>query len=107
LSSFPSACGGPSVLPSFPTRRSSDLDLLQIDAAMSFTVEYQQSTPNDVLDYRMSIHPKNSYQNNDILRPCIYPQVFGSNFAENLSIIDLLFCEGPNARHILNQSTFQ
>src|SRR5690554_1787135 len=83
------------------------LDLLQIDAAMSFTVEYQQSTPNDVLDYRMRIHHKNSYQNNDILRQCIYPQVFGSNFAENLSIIYLLFCEGPNSSHILNQTTFQ
>ncbi len=83
------------------------LDLLQIDAAMSLTVDYQQYPVKEVIDYRKSIHPKNSHLNNDILRPCIYPQVFGSNFAENLSIIDLLFCEGPNARHILNQSTSQ
>jgi hypothetical protein len=30
-----------------------------------------------------------------------YQQVFGSGFVENLSLIDLLFCEGPRAASIL------
>lgn len=33
-----------------------------------------------------------------------YQQVFGNNFVSDLSILDLLFCEGPNATNILNKS---
>lgn len=80
------------------------LDLLQIDSTLSFTTDYEKVTSSSVYDFRNKIHPKNSYKNNELLKPCIYNQVFGRNFAENLSIIDLLFCEGPNARHILLQS---
>ncbi len=81
------------------------LKLLQIDSTLSFTVNYEKMVSSPVMDYRDSIHPKVSYENNDLMKPCIYNQVFGRKFAENLSIIDLLFCEGPNARHILLQST--
>lgn len=81
------------------------LELLQIDALMSRTVEYQKIPPEPLKDYRNWIHPKISYQNNDLFKSCIYTQVFGKNFAENLSIIDLIFCEGPNARQILLQSS--
>ncbi|MDF9798822.1 hypothetical protein OKW21_004085 [Catalinimonas alkaloidigena] len=34
-----------------------------------------------------------------------YNQVFGKNFVPNLSVIDLLFCEGANANVILEQSS--
>ncbi len=33
-----------------------------------------------------------------------YSQVFGSVFVPDTSIIDLLFCEGPNATNVLNSS---
>jgi WbqC-like protein family len=33
-----------------------------------------------------------------------YQQVFGNEFAEDLCIIDLMFCEGPNATNILQNS---
>ncbi|MFN8436627.1 MAG: WbqC family protein [Cytophagales bacterium] len=33
-----------------------------------------------------------------------YIQVFGNEFANNLSILDLLFCEGTNATNILKRS---
>ncbi len=33
-----------------------------------------------------------------------YNQIFGKNFVPNLSVIDLLFCEGANANMILGQS---
>lgn len=83
------------------------LKLLQIDVKVEITSEYQNTPPDAVKDYRNAIHPKKSFLKNDLFRPCIYNQVFGSNFAENISIIDLLFCEGPNARQILLQSTIQ
>lgn len=81
------------------------LNLLQIESTLSFTTTYEKSVVPAVNDFRNTIHPKVSYKSNGLLEPCIYNQVFGRNFAENLSIIDLLFCEGPNARHILLQST--
>jgi hypothetical protein len=30
--------------------------------------------------------------------------VFGNGFAENLSFLDLLFCEGPNSLKIIDNS---
>ena len=36
-----------------------------------------------------------------------YIQVFGNRFTRDLSIIDLIFCEGPNAEFILKNSISQ
>lgn len=36
-----------------------------------------------------------------------YPQLFGKYFAENLSIIDLLFCKGPESLQILRESALK
>lgn len=80
------------------------LDLLEIEVNMSHTNIYEKDPLPPLKDFRNLIHPKKSYKNNGLLEPCIYNQVFGNNFASNMSIIDLLFCEGPNARHILLQS---
>lgn len=80
------------------------LKLLENEVTLSLTDEYEKFPLSPVNDFREVIHPKNSYKNNGFLEPCIYNQVFGNNFAANMSIIDLLFCEGPNARHILLQS---
>lgn len=81
------------------------LKLLQISAPLALTEVYQKTPESGIKDYRDTIHPKVSYLKNDLLAPCTYTQVFGRNFAVNLSIIDLLFCEGPNARQILLQSS--
>lgn len=58
-------------------------------------------------DYRESIHPKRRKQRADpTFKPAFYYQVFQDRygFIQNLSIIDLLFNEGPNAENILKQS---
>ena len=36
-----------------------------------------------------------------------YQQVFGKNFVSNMSVIDLLFCEGANANVIIGRSSMQ
>jgi hypothetical protein len=52
-------------------------------------------------NWRSKIHPKKEavwYSHFDL--PA-YTQVFGNAFVKNLSILDLIFCEGPNALNYL------
>ncbi|WP_163381645.1 WbqC family protein [Cyclobacterium sp. SYSU L10401] len=55
-------------------------------------------------DIRGLIHPKRLIDRDKIYVPQTYQQIFGLNFVPNLSIVDLLFCEGPMAETILNRS---
>lgn len=54
-------------------------------------------------DLRSQITPKNRGFAT-FYKPAVYYQVFGSNFVENLSLIDLIFCEGPGASGIVQAS---
>lgn len=80
------------------------LKLLQLDTTISLTDTYLSYTDPAVLDYRGRINPKKSAIVEEIYRPWPYNQIFGKDFAYNLSIVDLLFCEGPAARLILHNS---
>ena len=77
--------------------------ILKIDAEVSFTKSFVADY-KDEKDYRGYFSPK-SFQN-PALGFVKYSQVFENRFGfqPNLSILDLLFCEGPNARHLLNQA---
>ncbi|MEL6539225.1 MAG: WbqC family protein [Bacteroidota bacterium] len=48
--------------------------------------------------------PSQRTQPSRYYQPVSYPQVFGRAFTPNLSIIDLLCCEGQHATDILRQS---
>ncbi|MFA0960274.1 WbqC family protein [Roseivirga sp. BDSF3-8] len=81
------------------------LKLLQWDIPWQVSSVYEKNiAENNALDLRAAIHPKKSWQTNGIYERCEYTQVFGSKFVENLSIIDLLFNEGPNAGPLLLSS---
>ncbi|MGI9541847.1 MAG: WbqC family protein [Cyclobacteriaceae bacterium] len=82
------------------------LDLLQWPKDLKTTEVYHPSPASGYEDLRDMIHPKRSYKKNNLYEPCNYNQVFGKNFVRNLSIIDLLFCQGLEAKQVIKQSTF-
>lgn len=57
-----------------------------------------------IRDIRGVVNAKKSYTERSIYRAIPYPQLFGLDFVPNLSIIDLLFCMGPESKSILIQS---
>ena len=68
------------------------LKLLKLNKPLNFTENYQLNAPETMLDLRNRIHPK-IYPDNLHVKP--YTQVFGKQFVLELSIIDLLFTQGP------------
>lgn len=79
--------------------------VLGIRPDIQFTNEYQKNLPPDVIDFRNVISPKVQRQIPDLhFQPIRYEQVFieKHGFLPNLSILDLLFCTGPEAISILH-----
>lgn len=74
---------------------------LNISVKVELTSEYKLKYP-DTLDLRNKILPKNFQKDKENPQPK-YSQVFEDRwgFQPNLSILDLLFCEGPNAINLL------
>lgn len=81
------------------------LQLLGIPHDLKITVDWQKNPPPDH-DYRQRIHPKTRLAKTDAgFVPVPYQQVFQerSGFLPNLSIIDLLLNEGPEAVQLLRR----
>lgn len=78
------------------------LRLLGIKQIVKFTEEYKTGYDQSVLDLRNLIHPKIQADNLNV-KP--YSQVFGKQFASSLSILDLLFSQGPEAQQYVRDSS--
>ncbi len=78
------------------------MELLQIDRPLHFTENYSAAGESGVIDCREAAHPKHPAR---AFRAAAYPQVFEDRhgFLPNLSILDLLFCTGPQAALLLQQ----
>lgn len=83
------------------------LSVLKLKKNIFLTGGYQKYTELHQDDLRSKIHPKAKPEYNNSYKQIPYMQNFGSNFVSNLSIIDLLFCEGPYALNIIRQSLVQ
>ena len=77
------------------------LKLLRLEKTIIFTEKYEKDVENDC---RGLIHPKKYYQENQLYQPVKYRQNFGNEFEPNLSILDLLFCQGNQSLKILQES---
>lgn len=78
------------------------LKLLRMKAKLSLDPKVDFS-PESV-DIRGIIHSKEGFAQRDIMTPAIYPQMFGLDFVPNLSILDLLFCMGPESGEVILRS---
>ncbi len=75
--------------------------ILQLDVKLTLSEQQEKKTE---LDLRNFITPKRSFVDRKIYQPIPYSQLFGDKFSPNLSIIDLIMCEGPNASSVLSAS---
>jgi hypothetical protein len=80
------------------------LNCLGLRKELSDTEGYQREAGLRVCDLRSRITPKKPYSSRAFYQPKPYHQVFGNAFASNMSLVDLLFCEGPNALTTLKAS---
>lgn len=82
------------------------LNLLDLSPTILHTDAYLAVPSEDMLDLRELISPKRPWQDDTTFTPQPYYQVFSHKhgFQADLSIVDLLFNMGPEARIILKKS---
>lgn len=66
--------------------------------------QFEKQTLPPVTDFRNVIRNKNDHQQGKYYQPVIYHQVFGSKFVPDLSLLDLIYCTGPDASLIIRDS---
>lgn len=80
-------------------------DLLEVENNVTLTEDFEK-IPEGTVNFREIISPKNKSITDQNFEPEKYTQVFSEKFGfvPNLSIIDLLFNEGPNSYSNLEKS---
>jgi hypothetical protein len=77
---------------------------LRLKIKLTKTELFEKELMTSISDIRQKITPKKSYLDRTFYHATPYQQVFGNEFVPNLSILDLLFCEGPHARRFLQSA---
>ena len=81
------------------------LEILQLSTTqLTHSQSYQSAPSAGIFDARNILSTALSPPWPDFFRPVRYTQVFGKDFVPNLSVIDLLFCEGSQANSIVRRS---
>jgi len=78
---------------------------LEIENKVELTVDFEE-VPDETFNLREAISPKNTKITDGAFQPQPYIQVFCEKFGfiPNLSILDLIFNEGPNSHTVLMHS---
>jgi len=80
------------------------LNWLKLEIPVVETPVYKITPTTGVSDLRNTLLAKKPETHQLIYTPQPYTQMFGKTFVKNLSIIDLIFCEGPGARQLVQGS---
>jgi len=80
------------------------LKWLHMKPVVRETRTYDEKTERDIIDLRGVINPKKEGGCNRIYKSIEYQQVFGSKFVPNLSLIDLIFSQGPGSWDVVKAS---
>ena len=80
------------------------LELLDLKIKIEFFENTASIDKIKLFDAKNEINPKNLVTKNSLFTSVNYFQVFGNNFVHNLSIIDLIFCEGPRSGQLIEKS---
>jgi len=80
------------------------LKWLKLNVTIKESLAYEKTVDSSIMDLRSLINPKKTDIEEKFYKTSSYTQVFGSTFVKNLSLIDLIFCEGPAARLIVEAS---
>lgn len=80
------------------------LQSLRLEKEIAVSMSYEEIPGDGINDLRncVSSAKPNNLQYSPVVKA--YPQVFGNSFASNLSVIDLLFCCGPESLQIIKSS---
>lgn len=78
--------------------------MVGLKTPFSLTEWYNREPPTGVFDARSKMSTRNWTETQLFYRPQPYAQNFGPQFVPNLSIVDLLFCAGPESIEVLQKS---
>lgn len=80
------------------------LKILQVDIMLVHSESFEKVPEIDLIDARNRISAKRSYAERHIYTPAPYFQNFGVEFVPNLSLLDVLMCEGIHSLKIIRRS---
>jgi hypothetical protein len=81
------------------------LKWLRIAISLKESEEFEKEAKKGITDLRNRMIDFHPGENSAYFIPAMYLQVFGNKFVPGLSVLDLIFCAGPEAGHILRKST--
>ncbi|WP_128543925.1 WbqC family protein [Larkinella soli] len=71
------------------------------------TETFEKQVDDDFFDLHGKLKARGDDQSGSIYRPVSYPQNFGNVFVPNLSLMDLIFNQGPHSSDVLKESLRQ
>ena len=80
------------------------LKWLRLEIPLVETSAYEIAPAEGISDLRNRLLVKKPETHQLLYTPQPYTQMFGKTFVKNLSVIDLIFCEGPGARQLVQGS---
>lgn len=75
-----------------------------LGSTVKIRIEDQHKNLELCSDIRGKLKPSRHFSQRNLYEPQSYFQLFGLDFESNLSILDLLFCEGTSAKSIILKS---